>query len=263
MEIHLENRCAGLLHCSNNHSQMAKIRTFINLSYLAVQQIFSQRPRPAANRSGTFPGIYIVKTKFLFASVAALVIATPAIAQEAPSEFKGGARVEARVGIDDVVLKAAGDSESKVGFAYGGEVGYDYATKSGFVIGAYAGIEGATTKDCAVTGTQSACIKAGRNITAGVRAGGVVAGGLLYAKGGYSNGRLNLTYKNTAAPATNFSDGGNADGWHLGAGYEFTISEHTYAKLEYVYTHYSVDDTSGLDFRLQRHQGVVGFGYRF
>jgi outer membrane immunogenic protein len=204
-----------------------------------------------------------VNTKFLFASVAALVVATPAMAQETSSTFQGGARIEARAGVDDVVLKAGGNSESKVGFVYGTEVGYDYATKSGFVIGAYAGIEGATTKDCFASGTQTFCLKAGRNITAGVRAGGVVAGGLLYAKGGYTNGRVTASFTDTAVPANNASASGNADGWHAGAGYEMSISAHTFAKIEYVYTHYSVDNTLGTSVGLQRHQGLVGFGYRF
>jgi len=205
-----------------------------------------------------------VNTKFLFASVAALVIATPAMAQDDSSSFKGGARIEARAGVDDVVLKANGDSGSKVGFVYGTELGYDYATKSGFVIGAYAGIEGATTKDCAaLSGTQTFCLKAGRNITVGARAGGVVAGGLLYAKGGYTNGRVTASLTDTAVQANNVSASGNADGWHAGAGYEMGISAHTYAKIEYVYTHYSVDNTGGTSVGLQRHQGLVGFGYRF
>jgi len=152
-----------------------------------------------------------VNTKLLFASVAALVIATPAMAQDDSSGFKGGARIEARAGVDDVVLKDSGVSESKVGFVYGTELGYDYATKSGFVIGAYAGIEGATTKDCvALSGTQTACIKAGRNITVGARAGGVVAGGLLYAKGGYTNGRVTASFTDSAHPANNVSASDNA-----------------------------------------------------
>ena len=204
-----------------------------------------------------------MNTKLLFASVAALVIATPAMAQDDSSGFKGGARIEARAGVDDVVLKAGGGSDSKVGFVYGTELGYDYATKSGFVIGAYAGIEGATTKDCVTGGTQTACLKAGRNITVGVRAGGIVAGGLLYAKGGYTNGRVTASLVDTATSANNFSVSDNADGYHLGAGYEFTVSEHTYAKVEYVFTHYSIDGGVGSTTGLQRHQGLVGFGYRF
>jgi outer membrane immunogenic protein len=204
-----------------------------------------------------------VNTKLLFASVAALVIATPAMAQD-DSGFKGGARIEARVGVDDVVLKSGGSSESEIGLAYGTELGYDYATKSGFVIGAYAGIEGATTKECAtVTVSQRFCLKAGRNITVGVRAGGIVAGGLLYAKGGYTNGRVTASVIDSAVPANNVSASDSADGYHLGAGYEFSISAHTYAKIEYVYTHYSVDNTLGSTTGLQRHQGMAGFGYRF
>jgi len=205
-----------------------------------------------------------VNTKLLLASVAALVIATPAMAQDDSSGFKGGARIEARVGVDDVVLKSGGSSESEVGLAYGTELGYDYATKSGFVIGAYAGIEGATTKECAtVSVSQRFCLKAGRNITVGVRAGGIVAGGLLYAKGGYTNGRVTASLTDSAVPANNASASDNADGYHLGAGYEFTVSAHTYAKIEYAYTHYSVDNTLGSTTSLQRHQGLVGFGYRF
>ncbi|GAA0313685.1 hypothetical protein GCM10009087_25030 [Sphingomonas oligophenolica] len=205
-----------------------------------------------------------MNTKLLFASVAALVIATPAMAQDASSSFKGGARVEARLGVDDVVLSVNGDSDSKVGLAYGGEAGYDFVTKSGFVIGAYAGIEGATTKDCtAVYGNDEACIKAGRNITAGIRAGGIVGKGLLYAKGGYTNGRITATYRSNTTPANNFSDGANADGFHVGAGYEVDISSNTYAKIEYVYTNYSLGNDLGLNIDAQRHQGVVGFGFRF
>lgn len=204
-----------------------------------------------------------MNTKFLFASVAALVIATPAVAQDEAPEFKGGARVEARIGVDDVVLKAGGESASKVGFAFGGEVGYDYATNSGFVIGAYAGIEGATTKKCArVTTNNEVCLKAGRNITAGVRAGGVVRSGLLYVKGGYTNGRATGTYSRIT-PAASSSESGNLDGWHAGAGYELPVSVNTYAKIEYLYTHYSTGNDFGADIGLQRHQGLIGFGYRF
>lgn len=207
-----------------------------------------------------------MNTKFLFASVAALVIATPAMAQdEAVPAFKGGARVEVRAGIDDVVVKVEDESGSKVGFSYGGEVGYDYVTNSGFVIGAYAGIDGSTTKECTeVFGNDEACLKAGRNITAGVRAGGVVSSGLLYLKGGYSNGRATVAYRDNAAPANNFSESGNVDGWHVGAGYELPISGNAYAKIEYVFTNYSInDDDFGVDGDLQRHQGLIGFGYRF
>lgn len=203
-----------------------------------------------------------MKTKFVVASVAAMLAATPAFAQD-DTNFHGGARIEGRVGLDEAVVSVDGDSGSKAGVVYGAEAGYD-VVMSGWVLGAYAGIEGATTKECdAVFGNDRACLKASRNITAGVRAGAIVGRGLLYAKGGYSNGRARLTYEDFSTPANNFADGESLDGFHLGAGYEHNISRNTYAKLEYVFTKYSVRDDLGVDVGLQRHQAVAGFGFRF
>jgi outer membrane immunogenic protein len=186
----------------------------------------------------------------LSVAVAAAAIATPAMAQDDSHELKGGARVEARVGFDHVVFSVDGASEGRSGLAYGGEAGYDLNV-SNFVIGGYAGIEGSTTKEC----EDGVCISAGRNITAGVRAGGVVGRGLLYVKGGYSNGRINVSFDGD-------SDGQAFDGFHVGGGYEVNLSRHTYAKAEYVFTKYSTpSEFDGLD--IQRHQALVGFGYRF
>jgi outer membrane immunogenic protein len=191
-----------------------------------------------------------MKIKFLLASVAMFAAATPAMAQEATEAFPGGARIEARAVLDHVKFSVDDlGSVSRTGFGYGVEAGYD-GTFSGVVVGAYAGIEGSTTKLC----DSGDCVKSGRNITVGVRAGGVVGKGLLYVKGGYSNGRL--TVEDTDL-------GANADGFHLGAGYEVNVSANTYVKAEYVYTKYSVGDTLGSDVDLQRHQGVVGVGFRF
>ena len=205
-----------------------------------------------------------MNTKFLFAAVPALLIAAPAMAQDEAPAYRGGPRLEVRVGADDVVVKVGDDSEGKVGLAFGGELGYDIVTRSGFVIGAYAGIEGATTKDCtAIVGNDALCLEAKRNITAGVRAGAVVGKGLLYAKGGYTQGRLKISYENATTPALNDSDSGNLDGFHVGAGYEVDITRNTYAKIEYVYTNYDTSNDLGLDVDVQRHQGLIGFGFRF
>jgi outer membrane immunogenic protein len=190
-----------------------------------------------------------MKIKFLLASVAMFAAATPAMAQEATEAFTGGARIEARAVLDHVKFSVDDDSVGRTGFGYGVEAGYD-GTFSGVVVGAYAGIEGSTAKLC----DSGDCIKAGRNITVGVRAGGVVGKGLLYVKGGYTNGRLTIEDTDLGA---------NADGFHLGAGYEVNVSANTYVKAEYVYTNYSVGDTLGSNVDLQRHQGLVGVGFRF
>ncbi len=190
-----------------------------------------------------------MKIKFVLASVAMLAVATPAMAQDTTEGFKGGARIEARGALDHVRVSVDGDGEGKSGFGYGVEAGYDAALSS-IVVGAYVGIEGSTTKECISDSFAEGCVKAGRNFTAGVRVGGTVGKGLLYAKGGYSN-------------VDDFDEGRNLDGFHLGAGYEMDISANTYVKAEYVYTNYKLNRDLGVNVDLERHQGLVGVGFRF
>jgi outer membrane immunogenic protein len=213
---------------------------------------------------------------FAFVTVA-LAAASPAFAQDAEPSAYGGARIEARAGWDrpTISLRASDgvdtidESAGKSGVVYGGEVGYDYAVSTISFIGAYAGIEGSTTEECSeVYGGDEACLKAGRNITAGVRAGFMLSpSAAVYAKGGYSNGRVRVTYEDPAAPADNFEEGGNVDGFHLGAGAEFGLKSGIYAKLEYVYSNYGdyeyVDGTDSASLGLDRHQVVAGVGIRF
>ena len=200
--------------------------------------------------------------KFYVLAMAAATVAAPAFAQN-DSTFHGGARIEGRAGWDSVSIGVDGDHGSKSGVSYGGEVGYD-AVLSGFVLGAYAGIDGSTVKECIEdVGVERACAKAGRNITAGIRAGGRIGRGLLYVKGGYSKGRITVKYEDLVHPVNNFNEGANGDGFHVGAGYEVNVTDHVYVKGEYVFTKYSVGDDFGSDVDLHRHQVVAGVGFRF
>lgn len=216
-------------------------------------------------------------------AAAAIAAATPAFAQDTPSSFTG-LRVEARAGLDrpTVSLEVSDgtdtieQSDGKSGLVYGGEVGYDVQLGASAFVGAYAGIEGATTKECAeITVGADYCVEAGRNITLGARAGLLAAGGKLgmYLKGGYSNGRLTTSYgllppgPVLLADEDDASEGGNLDGFHLGAGAEFAVSRNVYVKLEYVYTNYGEFRFSDVGTRaslgLDRHQAVAGVGFRF
>jgi outer membrane immunogenic protein len=197
------------------------------------------------------------------AAFAAAFVAAPAFAQDAAPSPVAGPRVEATVGWDNIVLSALDESGSKSGVTFGGEIGYDIQFGRGAVIGAYAGIDGATTKECLTDGTERGCIKAGRNITVGARIGAPIGSrALIYGKGGYSNGQLRVNYTDSAFPADNFSESGDADGFHVGGGIELNLSRGIYAKAEYNYTNYSVDD-AGLGLDLERHRVVGGIGIRF
>ena len=91
---------------------------------------------------------------------------------------------------------------------------------------------------------------------------------MLYAKGGYTNARLDVTADNgTATTDENFQ----LDGWRVGAGVEKSLSSNTYAKLEYRYSNYTKADfqfangavTDTFDVDTDRHQIVAGVGFRF
>lgn len=215
------------------------------------------------------------KLVFVAALVASSALAAPAFAQDsAPSGFRVGV-----VGGLDIVRPGStedsdvdGDDQSIEGVQYGVEAGYDIPV-GGVVLGLEAELSGSTAK---VTTDSSdpnffgyGRVKAGRDIYVGGRVGVPVGTGtLLYAKGGYTNARLNVTADNGT---TTLDENFQLDGWRVGAGVEKSIGSNTYAKLEYRYSNYTdadfqfangaTTDTFGVD--TDRHQIVAGVGFRF
>jgi len=214
------------------------------------------------------------------ASLSALALATPAFAQDAPAnpdkEFNG-ARAGVIVGYDrvqpgQVANSNINDTNSADGLTYGGDVGYD--VQSGrWVFGAEGEVTGSTSK---VTNNPSAAgalgygrVKAGRDLYAGARVGYTVAPRtLLYAKGGYTNQRLDLVASNgTTQTGAHY----NLDGWRAGAGLEQKLGSNAYAKVEYRYSNYGKArleypngaNTNNFSVDTDRHQAVVGVGFRF
>lgn len=205
-----------------------------------------------------------------FTVTALALVATPAFSQEyppappAPNSAPQGLRIEARAGADIVRVEADGDSGSRTGFDYSLEAGYDIGL-AGAVVGAYAGIGDSTTKACdEVFGDDRACLTTGRNITVGLRAGAALnPTTLVYVKGGYSNGRASVRYRDFIDPDFDFKVSDERDGFHLGAGVEYGFGTNTYLKGEYVYTNYSSDDYEGFGLDIDRHQLLAGVGVRF
>ncbi|THD36034.1 MAG: porin family protein [Sphingomonas sp.] len=211
------------------------------------------------------------------ASLTTLALATPAFAQDAPDKTFDGPRAGVILGYDrmqpgQVPNSNIDDSNSASGLTYGGDLGYD--VQSGrWVFGAEGEVTGSTAK---VTNNPSAAgalgygrMKAGRDLYAGVRVGYAVAPRtLLYAKGGYSNQRLDLVASNgTTETGQHF----NLDGWRAGAGLEQSLGGKAYAKLEYRYSNYDKArleypngaNTNNFSVDTDRHQIVAGLGIRF
>lgn len=208
--------------------------------------------------------------------------ATPGFAQD--TGFSP--RVELRVGHDelraDVEIRdsAFTDDASENGIGYGIEAGVDVRVSSTFLVGGYVGLEDSDIEGCSEVfdddfDNDEACITAGRNFTAGVRAGLPLSdGGLIYVKGGYSNAKIRASFAEDANDIDSqlFDDRDTVAGYHLGAGFEvglgfLGITPNFYAKGEYVYTRYKdafkSDLGQGESFGPTRHQLVAGVGIRF
>ncbi|WP_118856662.1 outer membrane protein [Sphingomonas mesophila] len=213
-----------------------------------------------------------MRTKLLVALGAATLLTSPAFA----ADF-AGPRAELRGGWDKTTIDVAyddgedefSDDGSDTGFNIGAEIGYDAKIGTALIAGVYAGIEGATTKDCGeLYGDDEACLKLGRNFTLGGRLGAAVTpNAMLYVKGGYSNGQLKATYDDFLDDDFDYSDKANRDGFHFGVGGELAVSTNGYVRAEYVRTNYDDYDNSedGVDINVDSHRDQIlfGFGLRF
>ena len=220
------------------------------------------------------------KLVFAAALVASSALSAPAFAQDEGPSAPSGFRVGVVGGLD--ILRPGssedtdveGDDQSTEGFLYGVEAGYDIPLGSA-VLGVEAELTDSTGKtrvnrpDPNTFGYGS--VTAGRDIYVGARLGFEASPGtLIYAKGGYTNARLNAL---AADGSTELEDRNfQLDGWRVGAGVEKSIGRNTYAKIEYRYSKYTDADfqySSGtgpsntFSVDTDRHQVVAGVGFRF
>lgn len=196
--------------------------------------------------------------KLVLAALAASAMTAPAFAQD--STFTGP-RVEALVGYDAAKDGTDGDAGSSDGVTYGGAIGYD-VQMGGAVIGAEAELTGSsvdTRADNLLVAGDRFRVDMGRDIYLGARAGvAITPTTLLYAKGGYTNARVETTYE-TGNSKTEIHE--DMEGFRVGAGAEFKLSNNMYVKGEYRYSNYGKID--GYDIDIDRHQVVAGVGIRF
>nr|WP_230293832.1 outer membrane beta-barrel protein [Croceicoccus sp. Ery5] len=213
------------------------------------------------------------------AGTAAAIVAMPAAAQSGDYDFSGP-RVEAIIGYD--ISRAGSDSDNDLndmddesidGLLYGVGLGYD-VDMGGVVLG----LEGEYTDSTAKTeysdggdfeGFGLGRVDTGRDLYIGARVGAKVAPDVLaYVKGGYTNARYNVLARDGE---TELKDNIDTDGYRLGAGVEYAMSENTFAKFEYRYSNYGEAEfdygndieSDRFDIDTDRHQIVGSVGMRF
>ena len=187
---------------------------------------------------------------------ASILVATSLIALAAtatPAAAEGQFRAEIHAGWDH----ARTDGFNDDGVLYGVGLGYDMNVGQNAFVGVDLSLDDSSMKECetsSILANDEACLRAGRDFAAGIRAGvNVGEGGKVYALAGYTNARFKFAYTTPAGVTT--SDAENLDGFRLGVGYQHALSGNTYGKVEYRYSNYEQDIT--------RHQVLVGLGLTF
>ena len=199
--------------------------------------------------------------KFLTGVALAAVAATPAFAQDVADAPFTGPHVEVLGGYDNISKDDA--------FAYGVGAGFDIQAGPAIL-----GVEGefveSTQREVAnnlVNVGDRFKSSSGRDLYAGLRVGFAASPTtLVYAKGGYTNLRLNNRYNDGTGNTS--KDGVNVDGYRLGAGVEQKFSlfgPSGFAKAEYRYSNYQEAQVAGpnVDIDVDRHQIMLGAGIRF
>ena len=179
-----------------------------------------------------------MKNVTIAVAIAASVLASPAMAQEA-GDFSG-AKGTVIAGYDNIDLNIAG-VDNVDGLLYGASLGYDM--QSGHIV---YGAEFEATESTGKISNAGGRIEVGRDLYAGGRLGYVLGDStLLYTKAGYTNAR-------SSSPGLG---GTNGDGVRVGAGVEFKLSQNVFARGEYRYSDY--------EDGISRNQGLVGLGVKF
>jgi len=204
-----------------------------------------------------------MRTKLSIAAlIATTAFAAPAFAQSQDQSF-AGPHAEVIAGWDRVNDKSSYDA-SRDGVTFGGNIGYD-VQRGSTVFGVEGEVTGSSISDRSndvLNAGDRLRVKAGRDLYVGGRLG-FLAGPrtLIYAKAGYTNAQFITDYDSPATtPALSFRQRDNYDGWRLGAGAEFKLTDKVFAKAEYRYSNYG-SQTNGVD--PERHQIVTGLGVRF
>ena len=192
------------------------------------------------------------------AILAAAGIAAPAHADTFEGPYVGVAagwdRGEVSGRIEATPLDAAASRDALV---LGGYAGYNHKLTDRVVIGAEAGFTATVDDRVRATSAGDALTVDPRySFDLGARAGYLVTNkALVYVRGGYANQRVR-TSLDTGTGIIRSSD--NLDGWQIGSGLEYAISEKVSARLEYRYSDFG---RNGSDY--ERHQTLIGVSYNF
>jgi len=186
--------------------------------------------------------------------MAAALTSMPAQAETFDGPYVGVSVGYDRTEVDDATIDA---EVSRDALSLGGYAGYNYKITERVVIGAEAGINASVdNKIAARSGGNALTIDPLYDFDLSVRAGYLVTDkALAYVRGGYTNNRVRSTLISTSGQVR---ESDNLDGWQVGGGVEYALTNHISARAEYRYS-----DLGQNGGQFDRHQGLFGISYNF
>ncbi|MBC2772200.1 porin family protein [Rhizobium sp. AQ_MP] len=166
----------------------------------------------------------------------------------------GYAGVQGGYGWGDTKLSRSGTS-GKVDFdggRFGGFVGYNWALGSAFILGAEADLAYDWNEFTRGTESLKTTVQGGLR----ARAGYAADRALIYAAGGWT--ATQLSYKDTGVSIDD-----TLNGWTIGAGVDYALSDRMFARGEYRYNDYGSKTIDGTAVDFNQHVVQVGLGVRF
>lgn len=197
--------------------------------------------------------------KFIFASLLAMTISAPALAEPFSGTFVG-----AEVGYDNFEVKGtniAGSGLSVDGLSGNGVVGgvftgFDFPINDTFFVGAEASLNLSGGKISASFGSDTIVVKAHESYIFSGRLGAKVnASTGIYARLGWAHTRFKAT-------APGYAESSTEDGFQYGGGVETYVSDNVSIRAEYTAIDYK---SAGLGngIKVGNNQARAGIAYRF
>ncbi len=184
----------------------------------------------------------------------AALVSVPAQADTFEGPYVGVSAGYDRAEISDATIDA---DVSKDALSLGGYAGYNYKITDRIVIGAEAGINASVDNTIAARSDGAALtIDPLYDFDLSARFGYLATDkALFYVRGGYTNDRVRTTLS-TANGLVRETD--NLDGWQVGGGVEYALTNRISARAEYRYSDLGQDGG-----QFDRHQGLIGISYNF
>ena len=138
------------------------------------------------------------------------------------------------------------------GGRFGGFAGWNFDVGSNIIVG----VEGDLNSDWNENSYGDVDVKTGLNGSVRGRVGYAMDRALLYAAGGW-------TATNFSVDGPGFGEDKMLNGWTLGAGFDYAVTDQLFTRVEYRYNDYAEKNILGVDTDFNQHVVNVGLGLKF